>query len=67
MIERVKELKKNLLGTSVKIQMDGGIKVENIHQVSEAGVDIAVVGTGLFSEKDYSSQIKKLRNAAGKG
>lgn len=67
MMERVKELKKNLQGTSVQIQMDGGIKLENIHEVREAGVDIAVVGTGLFSSKDYSSQIQKLRSAAGKG
>ena len=65
MIDRVRELKKNLSGTNVKIQMDGGIKLENIAEVAEAGVDIAVVGTGLFSSKDYSSQISKLRSAAG--
>lgn len=64
MLDRVRELKKNLIGTHVKIQMDGGIKTENIGEVAEAGVDIAVVGTGLFSSKDYSSQIKKLREAA---
>jgi ribulose-phosphate 3-epimerase len=67
MLDRVKELKKNLSGTQVKIQMDGGIKTENIHQVTQAGVDIAVVGTGLFSSKDYSNQIKKLRTAAENG
>jgi ribulose-phosphate 3-epimerase len=65
MIDRVRELKKNLIGTNVKIQMDGGIKLENIAEIAEAGVDIAVVGTGLFSSKDYSSQISKLRSAAG--
>lgn len=65
MIDRVRELKKNLSGTNVKIQMDGGIKLENIAEVAGAGVDIAVVGTGLFSSKDYSSQISKLRSAAG--
>ncbi|NBX76212.1 MAG: ribulose-phosphate 3-epimerase [Proteobacteria bacterium] len=65
MLDRVKELKKNLIGSDVKIQMDGGIKLENIAEVAEAGVDIAVVGTGLFSSKDYSSQISKLRSAAG--
>lgn len=64
MLDRVRELKKNLTGSNVKIQMDGGIKVENIREVAEAGVDIAVVGTGLFSSKDYSSQINKLKKAA---
>ncbi|NBX91700.1 MAG: ribulose-phosphate 3-epimerase [Proteobacteria bacterium] len=67
MLARVQELKKNLSGTDVQIQMDGGIKVENINQIRSAGVDIAVVGTGLFSQKDYSTQIKKLRLAAEKG
>ncbi|MFM8270257.1 MAG: ribulose-phosphate 3-epimerase [Pseudomonadota bacterium] len=64
MLDRVRELKKNLTGTSVKIQMDGGIKIENMAEVAKAGVDIAVVGTGLFSSKDYPNQIKKLREAA---
>lgn len=63
-LERVKELKKNLSGTSVQIQMDGGIKLENIGEVRRAGVDIAVVGTGLFCEQDYKGQIQKLRKAA---
>jgi len=65
MLDRVRELKKNLMGTQVKIQMDGGIKIENIAEIAESGVDIAVVGTGLFSSNDYTSQISKLRMAAG--
>lgn len=63
-LDRVKELKKNLSGTKVEIQIDGGIKTENIKEVIMAGVDIAVVGTGLFSNKDYAAQIQKLRQAA---
>jgi len=63
-LERVKELKKNLAGTSIQIQMDGGIKLDNIAEISRAGVDIAVVGTGLFSNPDYQEQILKLRKAA---
>lgn len=66
-LDRVKELKKNLSGTPVQIQIDGGIKVENIHEVRQAGVDVVVVGTGLFSSKDYAAQIKKLRAAAENG
>jgi len=63
-LERVKELKKNLLGSSIQIQMDGGIKVENIGEIYRAGVDIAVVGTGLLSHKNYKDQIQKLRKSA---
>lgn len=64
MMDRVRELKKNLSGSSVQIQMDGGIKVENIGEIAQAGVDIAVVGTGLFSNKNYPAQIQKLRQAS---
>jgi len=64
MLDRVREIKKNLKLEGPLIQMDGGIKVENIFEVAQAGVDIAVVGTGLFCEKDYPSQINKLRNKA---
>lgn len=67
MLERVKELKKNLSGTQVLIEMDGGIKLDNVGEVHEAGVDIAVVGTGLFSASDYQAQINKLRKAADAG
>lgn len=62
MLERVREIKKNLKPQGPLIQIDGGIKVENIYEVAQAGVDVAVVGTGLFCEKDYSSQIQKLKN-----
>lgn len=62
MLERVREIKKNLKPQGPLIQIDGGIKVENIYEVAQAGVDVAVVGTGLFCEKDYGSQIQKLKN-----
>jgi len=64
MLERVREIKKNLKPQGPQIQIDGGIKLENIFEVAQAGVDIAVVGTGLFCEKDYPSQINKLRKKA---
>jgi len=48
-------------GYAVEIEVDGGIKVENIRRVSEAGADIFVLGTGIFKTKDYSETIRKLR------
>jgi len=63
MLDRVKEIKKNIKNGNLQIQIDGGIKIENIQDVSRAGVDIAVVGTGLFCERDYRSQIEKLKKA----
>jgi len=45
----------------LEIEVDGGVKIENIKEVSVAGGDIFVVGTGIFKTKDYEETIKKLR------
>jgi ribulose-phosphate 3-epimerase len=44
-----------------QIEMDGGIKVENISQVSEAGVDVFVVGSGIFSTPNYKKTLDQLK------
>jgi ribulose-phosphate 3-epimerase len=46
---------------SLEIEVDGGIKVENIGEVSRAGGDIFVLGTGIFKAEDYGEMIRKLR------
>ena len=45
----------------LEIEVDGGVKAENIKEVSKAGGDIFVVGTGIFKTKDYEETIRKLR------
>ncbi len=45
----------------LEIEVDGGIKVENIKEVSRAGGDIFVLGTGIFKTEDYGETIHKLR------
>jgi ribulose-phosphate 3-epimerase len=49
----------------LEIEVDGGVKIENIREVSVAGGDIFVVGTGIFKTKDYEETIKKLREEIG--
>jgi ribulose-phosphate 3-epimerase len=49
----------------LEIEVDGGVKVENIREVSKAGGDIFVVGTGIFKTDDYEETIKKLREQIG--
>ncbi len=46
---------------SLEIEVDGGIKAENIGEVSRAGGDIFVLGTGIFKTEDYGETIRKLR------
>jgi ribulose-phosphate 3-epimerase len=49
----------------LEIEVDGGVKVDNIGEVSMAGADIFVVGTGIFKTKDYEETIKELRKEIG--
>lgn len=49
----------------LEIEVDGGVKIENIRGVSKAGGDIFVVGTGIFKTEDYEETIKKLRQEIG--
>ena len=50
---------------ALEIEVDGGIKIENIGETSRAGGDIFVVGTGIFKTKDYGETIQKLRQEIG--
>ena len=49
----------------LEIEVDGGVKVENIREVSMAGADIFVVGTGIFKTENYELTIKQLREEIG--
>ncbi len=61
-IERLKTLKKMIGSKPVQIEIDGGIKLENAKEVTAAGAEILVVGTGLFSQTDFKSTIAKLKS-----
>ncbi|MEJ7554182.1 MAG: ribulose-phosphate 3-epimerase, partial [Aquificaceae bacterium] len=62
-IERLKRLKAILQekNPSVLIEVDGGIKEDNIIEVAKAGADILVVGSGIFHSEDIKAQTKKLK------
>lgn len=62
-LKKVEKLKKIIdrHGYTIEIEVDGGIKVENIRAVSKAGGDIFVVGTGIFKTKNYKRTIRRLR------
>ena len=45
----------------IEIEVDGGIKMDNIEEVSKAGGDIFVLGTGIFKTQYYADTILQLR------
>jgi ribulose-phosphate 3-epimerase len=48
----------------VDLQVDGGIKVDNIAAAAEAGANVFVSGSGIFSQPDYAETIARMRRAA---
>ncbi len=63
-LDKVKKLKQMLKPTQ-RIQIDGGVKRDNLAAVVAAGVDIVVMGTGLLSARDYANEIQALRQGVG--
>lgn len=47
-------------GLDVKIEIDGGVDMDNINDISRAGVDIAVAGTAVFGSDDPASAVRGL-------
>jgi len=53
---------KALIGNrKVLLQVDGGIKPENVEMVKQAGVDVVVAGSAVFGSSDYEAVIKRLK------
>ncbi len=48
-------------GRDIRLEVDGGIKVDNIAQVCSAGADTFVAGSAIFNEPDYASVIDAMR------
>ena len=65
-VQKIKKLRKiiNEKGLEVDIEADGGVSLENIAQLAEAGADIFVTGSALFSAENYEETICKLRDQA---
>ena len=50
-------------GRDIRLQIDGGIKVENIAAAAAAGADTFVAGTAIFGSEDYATTIAAMRSA----
>jgi ribulose-phosphate 3-epimerase len=50
-------------GRAIRLEVDGGIKVENIGRVATAGADTFVAGSAIFGSSDYAATIRKMRAA----
>jgi ribulose-phosphate 3-epimerase len=52
---------------TVDIEVDGGIKVDNISEVAAAGANVFVAGSAVFESPDYAATLRSLRENAERG
>jgi ribulose-phosphate 3-epimerase len=65
-ITRVREMI-DRSGREIRLEVDGGIKVDNIQAVAAAGADTFVAGSAIFGAKDYRATIAEMRKGIGGG
>jgi ribulose-phosphate 3-epimerase len=48
-------------GREIRLEIDGGVKVDNIAEIAKAGADTFVSGSGIFATKDYAATISAMK------
>jgi ribulose-phosphate 3-epimerase len=54
-------------GAEIRLEVDGGVKVDNIGEVAAAGADTFVAGSAIFGSDDYEATIRAMRENIAKG
>lgn len=52
-------------GREIRLEIDGGVKLDNVKEIAEAGVDTFVAGSAIFGGNDYSRVISEFREKIG--
>jgi ribulose-phosphate 3-epimerase len=50
-------------GLDIRLEVDGGVKVDNIAEIARAGADTFVAGSAIFGSPDYADTIRRMRAA----
>ncbi|MGE0371246.1 MAG: ribulose-phosphate 3-epimerase [Gammaproteobacteria bacterium] len=62
-LDKLREARKiiDASGRDIRLEIDGGVKVDNIRAIAEAGADTFVAGSAIFSTPDYKATIDAMR------
>ena len=63
-LDKVREVRRRIdaSGRNIRLEVDGGIKANNIRAVAEAGADMFVAGSAIFNQPDYQAAITAMRD-----
>jgi ribulose-phosphate 3-epimerase len=64
-LPKVREVRRRIdaAGREIWLEVDGGIKADNIGEVARAGADTFVAGSAIFGERDRAAAVRRLRDA----
>jgi ribulose-phosphate 3-epimerase len=67
-LDKLKQVRKriDLSGRDIRLEIDGGVKVDNIAEIAAAGADMFVAGSAIFNQPDYAQVITQMRNKLAK-
>ena len=67
-LRKIEQARKRITATGrdIRLEVDGGIKADNIARVAAAGADTFVAGSAIFGKPDYTAQIDAMRQALAK-
>ncbi|SCN47436.1 ribulose-phosphate 3-epimerase [methanotrophic endosymbiont of Bathymodiolus puteoserpentis (Logatchev)] len=62
-LDKLREARKRIddSGYDIRLEIDGGVKVDNIREIKAAGADMFVAGSAIFSQPDYKKVIDEMR------
>ncbi len=62
-LDKLREARRRIAasGRAIRLEVDGGVKVDNIRAIAEAGADTFVAGSAIFNAPDYASTIAQMR------
>ena len=67
-LRKIEEARKRIerTGRDIRLEVDGGIKIENIARAASAGADTFVAGSAIFNAKDYKVRDRRHARAVGR-
>lgn len=62
-LDKLKQARKLIdeSGRAIRLEIDGGVKINNIKEIAAAGADTFVAGSAIFNSKDYKDTIEKMK------
>ena len=68
-LDKLREARKIIAeaGRDIRLEVDGGVKVDNIREIAMAGADTFVAGSAIFGSADYATTIAAMKTEISKG